>query len=262
MNILKVGLRFFFLSLKKNLSYRTNFYLTLIDSLVWFLLTVTFYESIYGNFDSLIGLNKQEVYLVVGTSELIKSILFTFFIENLPYIPKLMNTGQLDQFVILPVNSQFIVSFQHIDFGNLANVMPAIFLLTISLIKLNVAFSMMGVALYIAYLILSIVLGYSLWFIIMTLSIWFVKLDGIHELFLSLLNITQYPKKVFINSFVPKIFFVLLPLIMMSNIPVEVLIGKNQFIESVIFIFLTGLMFSFSIIFWRFSLKYYFSASS
>ncbi len=258
----KLFIYFFKINFKKNLSYRANFYLTLIDSICWFVLTLFFYESIYGNISSIAGIEESYIFLIVGTSELIKSLLFTFFIDNLPYIPGKVMAGTLDQYLLYPVDSQFMISFQTIDFGNLANVFPAMVLIAKALRELNISISLVNILAYLFFIAMSFLLGYAIWFIIMTLSVWFTKLDGIHELFLSFLGLSQYPKKVFINKFAPKVMFLFLPFLLMSTVSSEVLLGNIKSKDSLLLPFFSVLFFVISKIFWKKSLEHYSSASS
>ena len=69
--------------LKINLSnimmYRVNFFLNILDSVVWFIVTLVFFNSIFDSFGNINGWNTNDIYLLIGTSELIKSWMFTLF---------------------------------------------------------------------------------------------------------------------------------------------------------------------------------------
>ncbi|UQS85952.1 ABC-2 family transporter protein (plasmid) [Nicoliella spurrieriana] len=244
------------INIAKFLIYRTEFFLNLFDNLVWFVITIYFYKYIYASAYSIPGVSIKQIYLIICTSEIIKSLLFTFCINNLAAIPSLVRNGTLDGLLLKPINSQLLVSFREISFGNLAGIVPSIILLMI-----NTKFSVINGLLYILLVLFSFVLGYSLWFIIMTISIWLVNLNEIHELFLSLLTLNQFPAKSFKIS--SKFFYYLfLPIIITTSVPTEALLRSGVSLTDILLLSVGSIIALIaSKIFWNISINYYSSTN-
>ncbi|RJG26169.1 ABC transporter permease [Paenibacillus thiaminolyticus] len=245
----------------KAMTYRANFFLNLLDSVLWFGITLLFFNSIYGYVDEIKGWRIYDIYLLIGTSELIKSVMFTLFINNLPMIPNLVNRSQLDLILIRPVNSQFLISLRNLDFGNFGNIPLAVYLIVYAIINKGEAVSFLDLCSYLGLLLVSIILAYSLWFTIMTLSIWLSKVQGMHELFLGAMTLMRYPSVQY-KGVVKFVFTVIFPIVLVSNVPVIALSDVQTYTGLYYFYASTLAYFLFSIFFWRFALRYYQSASS
>ncbi|WP_191567430.1 ABC transporter permease [Metabacillus idriensis] len=241
--------------------YRVNFFLNILDSVIWFVVTLVFFNSIFSHFGNINGWDINDIYILLGASELIKSLMFTLFINNLPYIPTLVNQGKLDHVLFKPINSQFLVSVRKLDFGNLGNTLPAIFLIIYALIQKDEILNIINGLSFIILLLFGILLAYSIWFILMTLSIWLTKVEGMHELFLGAMTLLRYPASLY-KGISRIIFLFLIPIVFVSNIPTYALIGKLEPFNVILLIGYSVGFFVLSICFWKFALKFYQSASS
>ncbi|WXR60942.1 ABC-2 family transporter protein [Peptostreptococcaceae bacterium AGR-M142] len=260
MRYLDIYFSIFKINLKNDLINWQNFLMNLIDSLIWFLLIIFFYESIFGIKDKVNGWSKDEILILVATSEIIKSIVFALFIENLPSIPRMIIKGDLDNYLLKPIDSRFLISVFNIDFGNLGSILPALYLLFYSISSLNNKLYLSSILIYIIFIIIAVILSYSLWISIMTLSFFILKGTSIHEFFMGALTLTRYPKDIFKKglSFLLTVIF---PILLVSNIPANIL--KNNAVDrSVIsFVLITIIYYIISKLFWNIAIRRYESAS-
>lgn len=248
----------FKVNLAQFLTYRVEFWLNLFDSCVWFFITISFYRYIYATAFSIPGVSLTNVYLIVATSEIVKSLLFTFCINNLAAIPTIVRDGTLDGFLLKPINSQFLISFRKINFGNLGNLIPAIVLLLVNINNISI----MDISWYTILVISSFVLGYSLWFILMTCSIWFVQVEELHELFLGVLTLNQFPLGAF-KTGSKLVYYLFLPILLTSNMPVmTAFTDHSTLLSNINYILLSILVCILSNLFWKFSIKHYSSVSN
>ncbi|MCL1935232.1 MAG: ABC-2 family transporter protein [Defluviitaleaceae bacterium] len=247
------------INLKNIMVYRANFFLNLVDSLVWFVITIIFFNSIFNILNNINDWNIYEIYILIGISELIKSLIFIFFINNLPYIPTLVNRGTLDYILTKPVNSQFLLSARKLDLGNIGNIVPSIFLIIFAHLQIGQNISVISILYFFILLIFSFLLSYSIWFILMTLSIWFTKVDNAHELFLGVMPLMRYPASIYQG--VSRIVFIFVfPIILISNVPAYALLNRFEIFSTLILLVYAIIFFIISIFFWKFALKYYSSA--
>lgn len=238
------------------LIYRTNFIISFIDEATWFTISILFYKYIYISTYGIHGVSLKYLLILVSVSEIIKSVLFSLCISNLPYFPRMVSNGSFDNILIKPIDSQFFVSFRKFDFGNILNVIPPI----IIIIYYNLI-DIKYLPIIILLLFVSVLTCYSLWFIITTSAIWFINIDDIHELFFGILSLNQFPSIIFkktSNAF----FLFFLPILCSTNIPSEYVIRQSQiFYKIIFFIIISIVLFIISRLFWKFSIRHYVSVN-
>ena len=79
------------------------------------------------------GWGKYEFFVFLATTWLINSLVQTFFMPNAEEFSELIRTGNLDFALLKPIDTQFLVSFQKMDWSSLANFAAGIVLLAIAL---------------------------------------------------------------------------------------------------------------------------------
>jgi ABC-2 type transport system permease protein len=228
-----------------------------MDSLVWFIITILFYEYIYLYTDFIGGWSKSQIFLLIGTTEIIKSILMFFFINNLTRIPYYIKTGTLDLFLVIPISSQYLISIRNLDYGSLANFFPAVFIVVLQIRKLDV-----DIIMILKYMLISIpamLLLYFIWFSIMCTSFWFIKIDELHEVFFSSLDFMKFPTAIFKGVFFI-IFHIAFPVVLVSNSPVSIFVNKDYNLIYLLIIELIVFYLIYKMI-WFYGLKKYESAN-
>ncbi len=248
-------------TLTRETDYRANFIGDLIDSLANFIVSILFFDTLYLNVDTIASWGKYETLLLVGTAQLLTSLLYTFFMNNLPRVQKYVLHGDLDYIMLKPCDSQFYISFRYFYFGGIANAVPAVLLILYSLNRLSISISLGKGCVFIFYVICGLGISYALWMIVMTCSIYFLKVSELHELFLSTLKFIEYPGSIY-KGILRIIFTFVIPFLAIANIPVEYLSGQLSFENSIYVVVIAILFVVLSKVFWNKSLKWYQSASS
>lgn len=248
--------RIIILNFKKAIIYRTNFFLGLLDSIVWFGISLIFFESIYLHSNTIEGWSIYETLFLVGIGELLKTFLFVFLIDNLTVIPSLVNEGTFDRYLLLPVSSRFMASLQNIDIGNIGSFPLSLALIIYSLSHIpHITF--LGMVLFIVSIPISFLLLYSLWMNVICLSFWLKRLTGISELFISTITFMRYPAPIF-KGILKIIFLLVFPVVVASNIPATILLDKTNWCIgiSVLCVF-TFIHFTVSSLIWKVAMKQY-----
>ncbi|SFS35758.1 ABC-2 type transport system permease protein [Marininema halotolerans] len=249
------------MNMKMALMYRANFFLNVLDSIVWFAITLLFFHTIFGQVTTIKGWDFNKLMLLIGTAELVKSMLFVLFIENLAGLPRMVNSGDIDGILLKPINSQFYVSLRRFDFGNFGNILPALFLIGYSCYQIGTPFLSFNTLVYVFLVLCSILLAYAIWFSVMTLSIWLQQIDGMHEFFLSAMTLMRFPQSIY-KGIGRLLFVFLIPIVTITNVPVSILLNGVNINHLILFIVSTIFYVLFSIFFWKYSLRWYSSASS
>jgi len=137
---LRVFLTFARNSLIRDMTFRANFVLQCITSASWTLMNVGFYLIVFRHTDRIgagTGWGQYEFFVFLATTWFVTSLVQAFFMPNAQEFSELIRTGNLDFALLKPIDTQFLISFQKIEWSALANFAMAIILLTISLLQLT-----------------------------------------------------------------------------------------------------------------------------
>ena len=123
-------------SLVRDIMFRTNFLLQCISSVSWTLMNVGFYLIIFTH-TSMIGpeggWGKYQFFVFLATTWLINSVVQAFCMPNAQEFSELIRTGDLDFALLKPIDTQFLISFQKVEWSALSNFAAGIVLLVIAL---------------------------------------------------------------------------------------------------------------------------------
>lgn len=198
-------------------------------------ITLYFFNIIFQKIPDLCGWNHGQINFLICTYEIIYIMLISFFIKSLPKLEDFVTEGKLDLYIIKPASSQFIISFQNISFGHMAQIFIPLIVLYKQMNKYNMVFDFISVIKFIFSLVFGFFIGYSLWTIVVSISFWTVKTKSLHEIYLNIMGLTKYPAKIYpsIASIFLKYFF---PVLFIASIPSEVILFNNNvaFIEAAV----------------------------
>lgn len=112
----RVILRITKMSFKKRLLYKGDFIFSIIPTVVYAVVQILFlyFALAAGNTSTMGGFSRDELYAVFFFSQLVIGFFFMFTFTNLRLLFDQMHTGDLDYFLIKPVNPSFALQFQEV----------------------------------------------------------------------------------------------------------------------------------------------------
>ncbi len=250
-------------SLIRELSFKANFLLWMVVEVLWFLGQILFFSIIFGQVNQIGDWTKWEVVLLVGTHQIIGQLFQAFFFVNVANIPELVRTGKLDSLLVLPLDSQFVVSTKQFGLDSIVNALVGVFVVVLSLVRLHITPGPGAIVLYVVALGFGVAIHYSIMICLAAVSFWIVRAQGLVYGYFNFLNIARYPDVIFPPLF--RWFFGwIIPVIIVANIPARLLIkslGQPGWL--LLHLAIAGTIVTLlSRIFWRFALQHYSSASS
>ena len=249
-------------SVTREMSFKGNFLLWIVVELLWFGLQLCFVSVLFSQTDSIGSWTKWQMVLLVGASNFIQQLYQAFFLTNCTNLSELVRTGKLDFFLLLPINTRFLVSLRVVDLGAFVNALFAVCVMTFAAVKLNLHSTPGQFAGFAALCVVGILIHYSLMFILATICFWTVRAQGIVWGYYNLFNIARMPDEAFRGAF-KAVFTFALPVLLVSNVPARVLADKIY--SPQMWLLLLGVGAVWAVIaewFWRFSVRRYTSASS
>ena len=249
-------------SVTREMSFKGNFLLWIVVELLWFGLQLCFVSVLFSQTESIGSWTQWQMVLLVGASNFIQQLYQAFFLTNCTNLSELVRTGKLDFFLLLPVNTRFLISLRVVDLGAFVNAVFAVCVMVFAAMKLNLHPTIGQLAGFAALCAVGILIHYSLMFILATICFWTVRAQGIVWGYYNLFNIARMPDEAFRGAF-KAVFTFALPVLLVSNVPVRVLADKIY--TPSVWLLLLGVALAWAVIaewFWRVSIRRYTSASS
>lgn len=241
------------------IAYRSNFINSLISSIVWGGFTILQMLLLTSRVDSLFGWSKNDIILLTCVFNIILGVFHLLFSRNFEYFSRIVHLGQLDTFLLKPLDSQFLLSFRYINYTSIIRVFFGIGLALFFMRGRLPTF--MDIALFIFFAICGLIVLYSIWYLVTTLTIWFSRLTNIVDVLFTMSGLTRFPPEMY-REFSFYLFAFLLPLVLVIATPTKYLLHRPDIFSSISLVIFSIVLFLASRWFWRYALKSYTSASS
>lgn len=250
-------------SIAREMSFKSNFILWIIVELLWFGLQLCFIGVLYSQVNTIGTWTKWQYVMLVGASSFIQQIYQAFFLVNMTNLSELVRTGKLDFLILLPANTRFIISLRQVDLGAFVNAAFAVCVMTYAAVKMNLHPTLTQALGFAGLCVAGILIHYSLMFLLATISFWTVRAQGIVWGYYNMFQISRMPDEAFKWGAFKVAFTFVIPVLLVSNVPVRVLTDKfDSPFQILILIAMSFVCFVISELSWRASLRHYTSASS
>jgi ABC-2 type transport system permease protein len=217
-------------SLVRDMTFRTNFLLDTISSIGWVVMNLAFYLLIFqytGSIGAGTGWGKWEFFVFLGTGLLINSTVQMLFMVNVDEFSELIRTGGLDFALLKPIDTQFLVSLQRIDWSSAGNFVFGLVLLVYSLFQLEYAPGPIEAVLYVVYLVCGVAIFYALMIAMGATSIWLGRNQNLFDFWFYLTNFARYPWEIYSGRFGGPLrwfFTFIIPVLVVVNVPARFLV--------------------------------------
>ena len=248
-------------SISAEMEYRVNFIMAAFSSVMMLGGTGLVLSLLYGQDYRMGGWELLDALAVVGAFTFIEGVQAAFMTPNRTRITELIREGTLDFVLLKPVDSQFWLSVRSVSLWGVPNIVLGLALLVYVLVARETPPSVLGVVLAGLTLGLAVLMLYSLGYILSTFTIWYIKLYNITMAMQALVETGRYPISAYPTAYRAFFTFVL-PVAFMTTVPAQFLTGKGSVLWLVGAVIVAGILLASSILFWRFALRSYTSASS
>jgi len=255
----KVLKLFWSTAIAAELEYRLNFLIATFSSLTNLIGSIFSLFLFYGTGYNFQDWSWYEALVVLGFFTLLQGFSAAFLVPNLNRIVEQVEQGTLDFVLLKPISSQFWLSMRIVSPWGL----PDIFFggMTIFYAGSNLNLHWSNYLLSIIPIFFGLIILYSLWFMLGATSIWFVKIYNVTEVLRGLLEAGRYPIVAYPAAY--RLFFTfIVPVAFLTTIPAEAMLGRSQLLWIIGSGILSLSLLLVSILFWRFALRFYTSASS
>ncbi|MCE9546907.1 MAG: ABC-2 family transporter protein, partial [Planctomycetia bacterium] len=192
-------------SLVRDMSFRASFIIETISVISWIAMNLGFYELIFAYTPTLgqnTGWGKYQFLVFFATTTLIGGIVEAFFMSNAEEMSEMIRTGSLDFALLKPIDTQFLVSLQRVDWSSLSSSVIGFVMLVYAVIRLHfgsppLSLSVVQVMLYPVYVVCGIGIFYSLMMSLASMSVWLGRNQSLQQFWFYITIFSRYPMEVY-----------------------------------------------------------------
>jgi ABC-2 type transport system permease protein len=222
-------------SLVRNMMFRANFIIECLSSVTWTMMNLGFYLLIFQYTDSIgdrTGWGQWEFFAFLATTMLVNSLVQAFFMPNCEDISELIRTGGLDFALLKPIDTQFLISLEKIDWSSLANFAAGLVLLIVSLIHLTtrpenpLVLTPLNLALYVFYVVCGVAILYSLMIALSATSIWLGQNRSLYDFWFYITNFSRYLMEIYSGFWGDPLRIIctfVIPVLIVVNVPAQII---------------------------------------
>ena len=216
-------------SLIRELSFRMNFIVKIFVEALWLGILLAFYETIFSKTNSVANWDKAEYLFFLGCYFAMGGLMETLFLENCNGFAELIRTGNLDFYLVQPIDEQFLVTCRTFDWSCAANVVMGCGIMLFSLHMQDWPITASQVMLFLAMFGCGAVLAYSFLLLLTSASVWMMRNQSLFEIWWLFTTLMRYPKEIYRGTWatpVGWIFSFAVPIMLVTNIPARVMREK------------------------------------
>jgi ABC-2 type transport system permease protein len=254
-------------SLAREMAFRGNFIARVSVEVIWLGILLLFYRVVFQQTNLVAGWSEAEYLFFVGCFYALGGVMETLFLDNCNSFADLIRSGDLDFYLLRPIDEQFLVTCRNIDWATVPNIFLGSGLMILSLVFLNWEFNIGRVAAFSLMFVCGIALSYSFLVLLMSTSVWLVRNQSLYELWWLFTSLMRYPREIWDTLAwarpVGMFFTFFVPAMLVVSVPSETMV--KEVFEPRLMVFTaaaTVVLLWASRRFFRFSLRRYRSASS
>jgi ABC-2 type transport system permease protein len=231
---LRVFLTFARNSLVRDMTFRANFLIDTLSSIAWMAMNLGFYILIFEYTPSL-GVSaadgphwgKEQFFLFLATTLLVNSLVQTLFMANADEFSELIRTGNLDFALLKPIDTQFLISLQRIEWSSLGNFFFGLALLGYSLAKMEYHPGLLQFVLYPLYVGCGVAIFYALMIVMAASAVWLGRNQTLYDFWFYISNFARYPREIYqgpLGTPLRQFFTFVIPVLLVVNVPARLLV--------------------------------------
>jgi ABC-2 type transport system permease protein len=252
--------------LARELAFRGNFLIKLFVEILWLAILLGFYKTVFGKTSNVGGWSEPEYLFFVGCYFALAGFIEALFLANCSEFAELVRTGDLDFYLLKPIDEQFLVTCRDIDWSSTANVLMGAGVMGMALHQLHWPVDGIRVVVFLLLFGCGTVIAYSLLLLLTSVSVWFKRNQSLYELWWLFTSLMRYPREIFAGKWATPLgwfFSFVIPILLVVNVPARLMVKVLDDPALIGFTVLTALVLLFaSRRFFRYALRSYRSASS
>ncbi|OAB42262.1 ABC transporter permease [Paenibacillus glacialis] len=248
-------------SVISQMEYRANFITGIFVEAAFLMAKLLYVVVVYKTNLHIDGLMPDAILMFMGTHILLTGIYMGLFFNNFQRLTEYVRSGMLDLMIVKPISLQFLVSVRYIEVGMpIPNIIAGSVMVAIGWSASEIPFTVLNVALFIAFMFIATILTYCIMIIPSLLSFWFVNTSAASEVSYSVWDANNMPYMIY-NKWIQRIGTFFIPVFIITNFAPLVVLHKLTRVEIVWAILAPIVFFILIRVLWKQALKVYSSSN-
>ncbi len=248
-------------ALSYEVQYRLDTWLKMGTNLLWIFMLFSIIEVIFSHTTTIVGWSKPDVYLLTVIWVLMDELFITLFRDNFYNFSTLTAEGELDFYLIKPVNTLFMVTTKKILTRSAYRFITQLLILSWLIYQYDFSVSVRSIPLFFLLLAIGLLIQYSYSLFFNIFNFWFLRIENMNEAIGIMSMSGRYPLEI-LPKMLKIISLTIIPIAFTAYIPVATLLGKTPWLLTIYAALFAIILFLISITFWNFAVRRYSSASS
>jgi len=252
-------------SLIRELAFRTNFLVKIVVEILWLGILLAFYDTIFQQTSMVAGWERPDYLFFLGCYFAMGGLIETLFLDNCNQFADLIRTGNLDFYLLQPIDEQFLVTCRSFDWSCAPNVLMGCGVMLFALWQKDWPISFERVSLFVLMFGCGVVLSYGFILILTSASVWLMRNQSLFEIWWLFSTLMRYPREIYQGFWAYPVgwfFSFLVPIMLVSNCPANAMVKVLKPWMVGYTVAATVVVFMVSRIIFRMALQRYRSASS
>jgi ABC-2 type transport system permease protein len=224
MHILRLIQVFLKINIQTSLAYRADMVINILLNLMWLGWELLSLSIIFSNTSTLGGWGPAELIALLGVFRLVNTLMAGMLWPSTEKFNASVRDGSLDYTLLLPANSQFLVSFARITVWRAWDLVLAFVLISVGISMGGDVTSPLSILNFLVLTISGAAVIYSLWVVLIAFTFWFTKFDNNVTILQALLDSGRYPATIY-PSWLRIIVTFIVPIAVATTVPLQALRG-------------------------------------
>lgn len=189
------------IGLANEMAFRINFVMKLVVEALWLSILLLFYDVLFTKMGSgrTIGgdWDRYGYLFFVGCHYALSGVIETFFLENCTGLAELVRTGDLDQYLLKPIDEQFLITCRHMDWSTFPNVLQGAGVMIYALWGMGRPVTLEQVVAFFVLFGCGVAMTYSFLLLLCSASVWMVRNQSLVEMWWLFTTLMRYPRELF-----------------------------------------------------------------
>jgi ABC-2 type transport system permease protein len=213
--------------LSRELAFRGNFLVKISVEVLWLFILLAFYRTVFSKTSVVADWSEPQYLFFVGCYFALAGLIEAFFLVNCSDFADLIRTGDLDFYLLKPIDEQFLVTCRNIDWSSVANVLMGAAVMGFAFQQLDVPFTIGRFVVFLVLFVCGIAIAYSLLLFLTSTAVWFKRNQSLYELWWLFTSLMRYPREIFVGPLAYPLgwfFTYVIPILLVVNLPARILV--------------------------------------
>ena len=213
--------------LARELAFRGNFLVRVAVEVLWLAIMIVFYKTVFAKTRLVAGWNEPEYLFFLGCYFALGGVIESLFLGNCTEFAELVRSGDLDFYLLKPIDEQFLITCRDVDWSTAPNILMGAGLMAVALHGMGWQFDPLRLGVFLALFLCGVGIAYSFLLLLTSTSIWFVRNQNLMEAWWLFTSLMRYPREIFAGRWAGPLglfFSFVVPIMLVVNVPAGVMV--------------------------------------